>query len=310
MAHETGSFVLVVSNDPGFHFFINTLRYDKKGLSAIKTENNHPCMIIKSWVPNAMSLSNLALGFLSILLCVHAGSPVRYPVENIYFICSLLILSAVFIDGFDGMVARWLRVESNLGKQLDTLADLTTFGIAPGVLIYTMYLHSLPTTLNVFELPLISVVIASIYPISAAFRLARFNVDSQPDSFVGLPSPISGATLALVGILYKVYPLPEIPVIILYLALAILMSSNIRYSKPQIQFKQHFTIFRLILLFTALFSAMYIFSWYLTILMCLLFYITSGILVLMLHLLQKIKFVFGKMQPVRQVKARKKHTPK
>ncbi|MDH4262606.1 MAG: CDP-alcohol phosphatidyltransferase family protein [Spirochaetia bacterium] len=256
-------------------------------------------MIIKAWIPNAMSLSNLALGFLSILLCGHAAAPLKYPVENIYFISSLLILSAVFVDGFDGMVARWLHVESPIGKQLDSLADLTTFGIAPGVLIYTMFLHDIQTSVNFFELPLISVIIASIYPISAAFRLARFNVDSRPESFVGLPSPIAGATLALIGIVYKVYPLPALPVIILYLILAILMSSNIRYSKPQIQFKQHFTIFRLIFLFTALFSAMYYFSWYLTILMCLLFYISSGILVLFLHVLQKAKFVFGKLQPVR-----------
>jgi CDP-diacylglycerol--serine O-phosphatidyltransferase len=254
--------------------------------------------MIKSWIPNAMSLSNLALGFLSILLCGHIGVTGKYPIENIYFISSLLILGAVFLDGFDGMAARWLKVESPIGKQLDTLADLTTFGIAPGVLIYTMYLHNIQTSVNFFELPLIGVIIASIYPVSAAFRLARFNVESRHDSFVGLPSPIAGATLALIGIIYRVYPLPDVPVTVLYLLLAILMSSNVRYSKPQIQFKQHFTIFRLVLFFTALFSAMYIFSWYLTMLLFLFFYISSGILVLMLHLLQKIKFVFGKL-PVR-----------
>ena len=246
-----------------------------------------------------MSLSNLALGFVSILLCVHSIIPVKYAVENIYFISSLLILSAVFVDGFDGMVARWLKVESPLGKQLDTLADLTTFGIAPGVLMYTMYFHYIQTSINFYELPLISVIIASIYPVSAAFRLARFNVESRPDSFVGLPSPIAGATLALVGILYKVYTLPDTLVIVLYLLLAILMSSNIRYSKPQIQFRQHFTIFRLFLFFAVLFTAMYKFKWYVTLLTCLLFYISSGLLVLLLHLLQKIKLVFGKLQPAR-----------
>ncbi|MDH4200085.1 MAG: CDP-alcohol phosphatidyltransferase family protein [Spirochaetia bacterium] len=263
----------------------------------IATFKNQPYMIIKSWIPNAMSLGNLALGFLSILLCTHAGSSVRYPVENIYFICSLLILCAVFVDGFDGMVARWLKVESPIGKQLDTLADLTTFGIAPGVLIYTMYFHNIPASVNFFELPLVSVIIASIYPISAAFRLARFNVDSRHDSFVGLPSPIAGVSLALVGIIYKAYPLPGFAVTIWYLSLAILMSSNVRYSKPQIQFKQHFTIFRLILLFLILISAMYLFGWDLTILACILFYTASGLLVFLLHLLQRVKFVFGKPQP-------------
>ena len=271
-----------------------------------KKENIQPNMIIISFLPNAMSLGNLALGFLSILLCIHAGEPVNYPVENIYFISSFLILCAVFVDGFDGMLARWLNVESPLGKQLDSLADLTTFGIAPGVLIYTMYFQHFQTSLNFFELPLLSVIIASIYPISAAFRLARFNVDSRPGSFVGLPSPIAGAALAMVGIIYKLYPLNAYITTGLYLLLALLMSSNIRYSKPQIQFKQHFTIFRLLILFIALISAMLLFGWDLIIFMCLLFYISSGVLVLMLHLLQRIKFVFGKLQPAKIEKKQKK----
>lgn len=273
----------------------------------IESFHIYPHMTIKSWIPNAMSLGNLALGFLSILLCTHAGAPVKYPVENIFFISGLLILSAVFVDGFDGTVARWLRVESPIGKQLDSLADLTTFGIAPGVLVYTMYFHNLHAKVNFFELPLTSVLIASTYPISAAFRLARFNVESRPDSFFGLPSPIAGAAVALLGLIYPVYALPGYLVISLYLLLAILMSSNIRYSKPQIQFKQHFTIFRLVLLCVLLLSAMKFLGWRLTIFMCLLFYISSGLLVLLLHLLQKMKFVLGKLQ---QVKANPKKSTK
>jgi CDP-diacylglycerol--serine O-phosphatidyltransferase len=251
-------------------------------------------MTIKPSIPNAMSLGNLGLGFLSILLCVRSNSATTYPLGNIYFISSMLILSAAFLDGFDGMVARWLNVEGPLGKQLDSLADLTTFGIAPGVLIYTMYFQHLPASINFYDIPLISVVIAATYPISAAFRLARFNVESPKDSFIGLPSPIAGIALAFLGIIFKAYQLPVGAVIVLYLLLAILMSSNIRYSKPQIQFKQHFTIFRIILLLGIFGFATYFFGWHITILMCLLFYISSGILVLLLYFMQKIKFVFGK----------------
>jgi len=248
--------------------------------------------MIKAWIPNILSLGNLSLGFLAILISSFPTNAAGTPFQ----ICGFLIFIAAVFDGFDGIIARWLKVESALGKQLDSLADLTTFGIAPAVIMYAMYLKQVTMANDLFVFPL-GVLIAMIYPISTAFRLARFNVNCHPGSFQGLPSPISGMMIALMAATYKVSTIPPYLLILLYILMAILMASNIRYAKPRIHLNNQFTIFRLVLLLALLVAASYFFKWYMVVVTIMVFYIFSGIIVVFIHLLQKVKVAFGRINP-------------
>ena len=151
-----------------------------------------------NWIPNALSLGNLTFGFISILV---ASSLTNDTQENskLFLLSGIFIFLAAVFDGFDGMAARALNATSDLGAELDTLADLTTFGIAPGFLVYKMILEKykldILSTGNLFP---IGMLIAAIFPICAAYRLARFTVDHDPGSFTGLPSPIAGVIIAAV----------------------------------------------------------------------------------------------------------------
>jgi CDP-diacylglycerol--serine O-phosphatidyltransferase len=129
---------------------------------------------LKSNIPNAITLLNLAAGFLAILI----NDPVVSP---------LLILLASFFDLFDGMAARLLHVRSVLGEQLDSLADLVSFGVAPA---YVFYHHMMePNGINM--------ALIAWFPVAAAIRLAVYNTKpGQEIHFRGLPAPSAGLFLA------------------------------------------------------------------------------------------------------------------
>ena len=86
---------------------------------------------MKALIPNLLTSLNLVFGMLSIL----------YSTENLFIESSLCILLALVADGLDGRVARFLNVTSDIGKELDSLCDLGSFGIAPALLAYQLYLH-------------------------------------------------------------------------------------------------------------------------------------------------------------------------
>jgi len=249
--------------------------------------------MIKPWIPNVLSLGNLSLGFMAILTLFNNGIFTRFDTDTTFFIAGVLILTAVILDGADGAVARWLKVESPLGKNLDTLADLTTFGLAPGILMYNTYLYDLFINITYFSIP-VGIIVATAYPVSAAFRLARFNVSSSPNSFTGLPSPIAGALVALSGVTYHIIHINSNVAAILFFTLSFLMVSNIRYSKPQSVLREHFTTFRIIIFFLILIGLMLKFGWYWIVLSTLVIYVSSGLIVLVIHALQKIKVVLGR----------------
>lgn len=111
---------------------------------------------------------------------------------------SVCILLGAFLDFFDGFFARLLKVNSNMGKQLDSLADLVTFGVAPSVTVfqllflidkgsfYNPFLEDGINTYTNYYLPYI----AFLIPVFSAYRLAKFNIDTrQSDTFIGLPTP-------------------------------------------------------------------------------------------------------------------------
>jgi len=124
-------------------------------------------------IPNMFTAGNLFFGVLGITLALQ-----NKPLSA--FAC--MIVSAVF-DFFDGFMARLLKVASPLGKELDSLADVVTFGVLPGLMVYTLY-HRL-----VFA-PMWPAYFAFAIPVMSAFRLAIFNLDeTQREHFKGLPTP-------------------------------------------------------------------------------------------------------------------------
>lgn len=107
---------------------------------------------------------------------------------NIVKLSCVLILIGAFIDGLDGKLARYLNSTSDLGKQLDSFADLITFGLAPISIIWKLGLFS-PTVVGFLLL--------GSYPLAGAFRLARYNIGEYRDYFVGLPITAAGTVLSL-----------------------------------------------------------------------------------------------------------------
>ncbi len=137
-------------------------------------------------LPNAVTLLNLFLGSVSVVLAIQGF--VHYSAIIIGF-CSLL-------DFADGMLSRVLKAHSALGQQLDSLADLVSFGLAPSAILY-FYMHQAAQPLNPPALQIVLPFAGFIIAIFAGLRLAIFNIDSrQSDSFIGLPTPANAAFFA------------------------------------------------------------------------------------------------------------------
>lgn len=132
-------------------------------------------------IPNIITALNLLSGCLAVIAVL----------EYNLLLAALLVLIGIVFDFFDGFAARLLQVKSELGKQLDSLADLITSGLVPGLMVYVLLNTKgalLKEVLTENPLPLLGLLI----PIGAAYRLAFFNVDTrQANYFIGLPTPAS-----------------------------------------------------------------------------------------------------------------------
>ena len=160
---------------------------------------------------NIITLINIIFGSLALI----------QTMERNYVIASIFILCAVFMDGIDGRVARKFGVMSDIGKQLDSLCDLVSFGVAPAILIYAQLLYDLPL--------LLGVVAALIYIMCGAFRLARFNVLNISDHFIGLPITMAGFLMALLSLLAA--GINGYLALVLMLFLSYMMVSNFKIPK-------------------------------------------------------------------------------
>lgn len=152
-----------------------------------------------------LTLANLFCGALAILFTLHTPSFVAaYNGENylvnapqpVYWAAVMIGLAAVF-DFLDGLAARLLKVSSKMGKELDSLADVVTFGVAPGMIMYQLLQSAWMQQPGAMEVSLLSVVPALLIPCFAAYRLAKFNIDErQTERFIGVPSPAVGLVVA------------------------------------------------------------------------------------------------------------------
>lgn len=135
--------------------------------------------IVTKHIPNTLTSCNLISGCIAIVFALSA---------NYTMALTFIVAGAVF-DFFDGMSARLLGVSSPIGKELDSLADVVTFGVAPSSMIYTLLLTLSKSGWNetlAFAIPYVAFVMAAF----SALRLAKFNLDErQTTSFIGLPTP-------------------------------------------------------------------------------------------------------------------------
>lgn len=138
---------------------------------------------MKKHIPNIITCCNLICG------CVATGAAFQTPVPANYFWAIAFILMGAVFDFFDGMVARLLGVSSPIGKELDSLADVVTFGVAPAAMLFCLFREvQYPEFMESLRpiMPYTSFVMAAF----SALRLAKFNLDiRQSTSFIGLPTP-------------------------------------------------------------------------------------------------------------------------
>ena len=133
-------------------------------------------------LPNVLTLSNLLSGCIAVVALIHGAYDVVYG----------CFLASLIFDLFDGLAARALKVSSSLGAELDSLADMVSFGFFPGIVLYTIL--SADWTQGFAIIPFVGF----IYTMSACLRLAKFNIDErQGTDFMGLNTP--AASIAIVG---------------------------------------------------------------------------------------------------------------
>jgi CDP-diacylglycerol--serine O-phosphatidyltransferase len=177
-------------------------------------------------LPNLFTVSSIFLGFYALTLCAGDATPVQL------YQAALSIFFAMFFDAFDGRVARMTKTQSDFGMQLDSLADVVSFGAAPALLVYKWALA---------PLGFLGLFVSFAFAACGALRLARFNVlaargdKGSARFFVGLPIPLAAGTItALVIAHYKEFgavtePTTRVPVAIVVAVLSFLMVSAVRY---------------------------------------------------------------------------------
>ena len=161
-------------------------------------------MTIKKYIPNTFTMANIMCGCLATL----------FAINNQLDWAAGFVVVGVFFDFFDGFFARLFKVQSELGLQLDSLADMITSGLVPGIIMYKLLGEAVGTpwgdTLShaYFYVPYLGFAIT----LASAYRLAKFNIDTeQSNSFIGLPTPAN--TLLILSIplilLYEEYAFAE-----------------------------------------------------------------------------------------------------
>ena len=146
---------------------------------------------IRKQLPNIITLCNLLCG------CIAVQKAFNYDTDG----ATLYILLAAVFDFFDGFVARKLGVSSPIGKELDSLADVVSFGLAPSVMLYCFLKTQLLPCLNTLVLSPVELLPYCAFLIAAfsAYRLAKFNLDErQTHGFLGVPTPANA--LLLIGL--------------------------------------------------------------------------------------------------------------
>jgi CDP-diacylglycerol--serine O-phosphatidyltransferase len=183
---------------------------------------------LKFVLPNLFTVTSIFCGFYALTLCAGDASPSQL------YQASLAIFFAMFFDGFDGRVARLTRTQSQFGVELDSLADVISFGVVPAMLVYKWALA---------PLGLIGLLVSFLFTAAGALRLARFNVLSRRSDhaahsrfFVGLPIPLAAGMIVSMVIAHhgtgggdRLGTGAQVPILIVVAVLSLLMISTLRY---------------------------------------------------------------------------------
>lgn len=226
-------------------------------------------------LPSLFTTANMALGYYAILEVMHATAVDFWHLDN----AAKAIGFAVLFDGLDGRIARMTGTSSDFGRELDSLADAITFGVAPAMLAWTWGFRLMPEVLLkernwTLKLTQLGAIASFLFLIAGASRLARFNITSNPQPsnpgrpgkkyFVGMPIPAGAGVIAAVVHFFAGDPLVSaytaLPWAAMVTMVGYLMVSTWRfYSFKDINFKSPHP-FRLIVLLAALFGLIFFFS--------------------------------------------------
>ena len=162
-------------------------------------------------IPNLFTLLNLVFGCLAIVAILQNGIVIQYAEDGSQLIdipekiwmASLFIGLAAVVDFLDGFVARLFKAASEMGKQLDSLADVVSFCVAPSLILYQFLRMSMAREEDGLNASVIWLVPAFILAAAGAWRLAKFNIDdSQSYGFKGVPTPAVGLVIASLPLIY------------------------------------------------------------------------------------------------------------
>ncbi|MFB5760540.1 CDP-diacylglycerol--serine O-phosphatidyltransferase [Paenibacillus medicaginis] len=168
------------------------------------------------FIPNLLTFANLSFGVLSILEIIKQN----------YIASAVYIIIAALLDRYDGKIARRLNVCSEFGKELDSFADLVSFGVAPSLLIFMKF--------NLLDFGLFKFVgtgILLLYIISGSYRLAKYNISKFAGAFRGIPITVAGFVLSIYSLIIPSNRISELVSVILLLLLSILMVSKFHFKK-------------------------------------------------------------------------------
>jgi CDP-diacylglycerol--serine O-phosphatidyltransferase len=156
-------------------------------------------MPIKKHIPNLITLLNLFCGCIALIFAFHRNFEMAFG----------FVALGIFLDFFDGFFARLFKAASPLGLQLDSLADMVTSGVAPGLVMYQLMIKDNRFDGTYFEIfPFLGFLIT----LGSCYRLANFNIDTrQTDSFIGLPTPAN--TLFIMSLPLVLIHTDSLPVI-------------------------------------------------------------------------------------------------
>ncbi|MCS6917256.1 MAG: CDP-alcohol phosphatidyltransferase family protein [Chitinophagales bacterium] len=167
--------------------------------------------MLRTFIPHLFTLGNLLAGCAGLVFCLGervvpvrlqeadaAGTEVLVTLgySSPFYWSSFMIFLAAVLDFLDGLAARLLQVENQLGKALDSLADGVSFGVLPGAVLYQLLMISWSKEPEALYVPLIAGFPAFAVALAAAYRLARFNTMPAAQDFSGLPTPAMGLLVA------------------------------------------------------------------------------------------------------------------
>ncbi len=164
-------------------------------------------------LPNLFTLLNLVFGCMAcvavlqpgIILVADPQGQYYYDLPPQIWMASLFIGAGAVVDYLDGFLARLLKAGSEMGRELDSLSDVVTFGVAPSLILYQFLRLSLAADQEALDQTMIGLLPAFLIPAAAAWRLARFNLNAGtavPTYFQGLPVPAAGLFVASLPLIY------------------------------------------------------------------------------------------------------------